>query len=132
MIRFQVVTMEFEGGATASVTMNGTTRNICRETKICGTLGELRWDGSNRHGLYLYDFATMTEEKVEVGSEAPPVRTRGHGGADFFLVNAFTKAVATGDRKHIKTGVVDSLRSHKLVFAAERARINNSVETIDI
>lgn len=124
--------MEFEGGTTASVTMNAFTRNMCRETKISGTLGELRWDGSDRHGLFIYDFATRREEKVEIAQQAPPVRTRGHGGADFFLVNAFTKAVATGDRNHVKTGVADSLRSHKLVFAAERARIKNSIETVDV
>ena len=38
-------------------------------------------------------------------------------------MNAFVKAVATGDSKLVgSTGVEGSLRSHKLVFAAERSR----------
>ena len=56
----------------------------------------------------------------------------GHGGADFFMVNAFTKAVASNDPSLISSGTIHSLRSHKLCFAAERSRINNSIETVDI
>ena len=36
--------MLFEGGATASFTMNAFTPDIRRETRICGSLGELRLD----------------------------------------------------------------------------------------
>ena len=55
-----------------------------------------------------------------------------HGGADFFLVAAFVKAIANNDPKLVRTGIKDSLRSHKLVFAAERSRKNNSIETVEI
>ena len=52
------------------------------------------------------------------------MQTRGHGGADFFLINQFVKAVAKGDANMVGdvTGVEASLRSHKLVFAAEKSR----------
>ena len=32
----------------------------------------------------------------------------------------------------VRSGIKDSLRSHKLVFAAERSRLNNTIEKIDI
>ncbi len=127
----QVVNMEFDNGATASVTMNGPTRNIARETKIVGTKGELRMVDDEKK-LILYDFNTLQETELKLEEAPKNARTRGHCGADFFLINAFTKAVATGDREHIKTGVVDSLRSHKLVFAAERSRIKGTIESIGI
>ena len=60
------------------------------------------------------------------------VKTGGHDGADFFLMNSFTKAVASGDRSLIASGIVDSLRSHKLVFAAESSRLENRIKTVEI
>jgi hypothetical protein len=45
-------------------------------------------------------------------------------------MEAFTAAVATGDRGMIKSGPRESLASHLAVFAAERARLNGTVETI--
>ena len=43
-------------------------------------------------------------------------------GADFYLMDSFVKAVATDDPSLLLTGPTESLRSHRLVFAAERAR----------
>ena len=40
----QMVNMEFDSGATAVMTMNAFTIDQRRETRICGTQGELRWD----------------------------------------------------------------------------------------
>ena len=61
------------------------------------------------------------------------VQTRGHDGADFFLMNAFVKSVAEGKSQIVGdvTGVKGSLRSHKLVFAAEKSRKNNG-KVIDL
>ena len=52
------------------------------------------------------------------------MKTGGHEGADFFLMNAFVKSMAEGKSHHIGTGVEGSLSSHKLVFAAEQSRKN--------
>ena len=57
----------------------------------------------------------------------------GHGGADFFLVNDFIKAVASGEKRSGKlSSVHDSLRSHKLVFAAERSRKKGTIEEVNV
>ena len=41
--------------------------------------------------IYVHDFLHNTHRVVQPDLEAPAARTRGHGGADFFLVNSFTK-----------------------------------------
>lgn len=43
------------------------------------------------------------------------------------LMNAFVRAVATGDPSHIATGARDALDSHIMVFEAERSRVENRV-----
>jgi len=53
-----------------------------------------------------------------------------HGGGDEGLMEAFINALYTGDRSKILSGPDVSLESHLMVFAAERSRRNNTVETI--
>ena len=132
VVDHQTVNMAFEGGATATVTMCGFTDDCNRETRICGTMGELFWDGSNEGGMKVIDFRDRSVKQIEVDFKAPEgARTSGHGGADFYLMNAVTKAVANNDPGIIYSGIRESLRSHKLVFAAERSRHNDSVEMCD-
>jgi hypothetical protein len=54
----------------------------------------------------------------------------GHSGGDAGLMDAFTGAVATGQPELIMSGPRESLASHLSVFAAERARLNGTVETV--
>ena len=54
----------------------------------------------------------------------------GHGGGDAGLMDAFTLAVATGDPHSIKSGPAESLASHLVVLAAERARLNGTIEIL--
>lgn len=123
----QVASFEFTGGATATLTTVAFTEAICqRRTRIFCSRGELDCNGEDtiRH----YDFATgaTTVHKTPTG---PPAGTalRGHGGADFFLIDAFVRAVATGDVGHIRSGLADTLESHLIVFAAEEARTGGKV-----
>lgn len=61
-------------------------------------------------------------------AEPPPKGTRlvGHGGADFFLIDAFVRTVA-GEGNFILSGPDETLESHLMVFAAEQARHKGSV-----
>jgi len=124
----QMVNMQFEGGAVANLTMTAFTKQLCeRTTRITGSLGELSWEGKAEGPILLYDFLTQKETSVRPDLSAPPARTNGHGGADFFLMNSFTKAVARGDPSLIKSGSGVSLASHLLVFQAEESRRNRTV-----
>ena len=75
-------------------------------------------------------FATEERKEIYPDQIVPPCRTRGHGGADFFLMNAVTKAIAHNDPSLLSSNVIQSLTSHKVVFAAEKSRLEKTVETI--
>ncbi|XP_078725660.1 putative oxidoreductase YteT [Lampetra fluviatilis] len=125
----QVVTMEFEGGTTASFSMVAFTEKLCvRKTTIYGTKGELHCEGAGP--VRVYDFLSESSAHHPAASAAASTRLCGHGGADFFLVDAFISAVAKKEPSLILTGPGETLKSHLLVFAAERARRENRVITL--
>jgi len=108
--------------------MTAFTKELCeRFTRITGSRGEIKWDGAAEGPILVYDFLTQTQTEVQPDLIAPPARTRGHGGADFFLVNSFTKAVANNDPSMIRSGPAASLASHMMVFNAEVSRLNQKV-----
>ncbi|XP_049318845.1 uncharacterized protein zgc:154075 isoform X1 [Astyanax mexicanus] len=122
----QVVNMEFEGGLTASFSMVAFTEEICnRKTSIQGSRGELTCNGKN---LQVFDFLTQKTTDYTVPKSAPGnFNTGGHGVADYHLVSAFISAVANEDPQLIKSGPKETLESHRLVFEAERSRLENRV-----
>ncbi|HSK36221.1 MAG TPA: hypothetical protein VLA80_05750, partial [Actinomycetota bacterium] len=73
------------------------------------------------------------EIQAEVLEARPPgdaTAAGGHGGGDWGLMDAFVRAVATGDRSHVLTGPRASLEAHLVVFAAARARRDGVVVTV--
>ncbi|MFI7541916.1 Gfo/Idh/MocA family protein [Actinoplanes sp. NPDC049599] len=113
VVDHQVVLMEFTGGATCSFTMSAFTPMEHRHTRLMGTHGYLDGDGRRlRH----VDFRTGAETTLDSGA------ADGHGGGDEALVAAFLAAVATGDPALIPSDAARSLASHRVVWAAERAR----------
>ena len=124
----QVVNMIFEGGKTISMSMVAFTEKLCvRQTKIFGTHGEMTC--SENSPITVFDFATKRTQTFYEGEEMPTERTTllGHGGADYYLMKAFVKAVALEDPGIILSGPDESLDGHRLVFLAEVARKENRV-----
>ncbi|RLO03864.1 hypothetical protein DYB28_002454, partial [Aphanomyces astaci] len=121
----QVVMFQYKDGSTASFTMVAFTESQCaRKTKVFGTTGELTGDGTTiRH----FDF--LTRVVTEYTPSAPPAtsKLRGHGGADYFLVENFVEGVRTNNPEVLMTGAAESLKSHLMVFAAEEARLKDTV-----
>ncbi|MGV9455443.1 Gfo/Idh/MocA family protein [Streptomyces sp. NPDC003635] len=125
VVDHQVVAMEFASGATGTFTMTAFTEQADRQTRIFGTRGD------GRH-LRVYDFLTRAEEDVDLGGGGAMNAAGGHGGGDAGLMEAFVAAVATGSPGLVKSGPRESLTSHLAVLAAERARLNHPVETVDL
>jgi len=123
----QVVTIEYEGGVTASLTVAAFTPKADRKTRIMGTRGYLDTDGAT---ITVHDFLTSADETIEVGAGTDADAARGHAGGDAGLVDAFLAAVAGADPSAIKSGPADSLESHRVVWAAERARREGVVVTL--
>ena len=125
----QVVALEFPGGTTATFTMTAFSRFADRSTRLFGTRAELTGDGDT---IRVYDFLTRAERLITPAPAGAMNPAEGHAGGDAGLMDAFTAAVATGNRELISSGPRESLASHLAVFAAERARLDGTVETIPL
>lgn len=160
----QVVSLQFEGGATATLTTVAFTELVCqRQIRIFGTRGELDCrcsTGPEGDTIKHFDFLTR-KSSVHSGFKAPiTTGLQGHGGADYFLAASFVRAVgvavgaasihlpsmpvsaaasavpasaATVDVSSpserlaaasplVLSGPDETLESHLMVFAAEKAR----------
>ena len=116
VVDHQILALQYDGGVTATLTMTAFTRMRDRETRIFGTAGELYGDGAS---VTVYDFATRETTRHEV----PPEQvTSNHGGGDYGAIDGFVSAVAARDPSLVPTAPAETLASHKVVFAAERAR----------
>lgn len=118
----QVVNMIFENGATASMTMTAFTPHSGRKTRIFGTLGELDTDSVEIKVTHFLDDSVRVLN-TNVDNDGGILSA--HGGGDFGLMDAFVRAVAANDPAQILSGVDETLESHLMVFAAEKARCEN-------
>ena len=115
----QVVTVEFAGGVTATLTMSAFTPMGRRRTRVMGTRGFLEGDGER---VTVTDFVTGRVDSILTAGDGGDA-AGGHDGGDFGVMAAFVRAVATGDRSSIRSGARESLDSHLIAFAAERSRV---------
>ena len=123
----QVVNIEYEGGATASLTIAAFTPMSDRRTRILGTRGYLESDG---RVIQVHDFVTGAEEVINVHAGNDASAARGHAGGDAGLIEAFVSALTQSDPSLITTGPSESLNSHRVAWAAERARREGTVVSL--
>lgn len=128
VVDHQVVNMEFAGGRTATFTMTAFNKAGHRKTRIFGTKGEIYGDGTK---LHVFDFLTDRTEVIDTACADASI-LGGHGGGDYGLMSGFIEAVSRGDPTKIISGPAETLESHLMVFAAERARRNGTVEEVSI
>jgi len=123
----QVVSMEFDGGATAVLTMVAATVAQARETWVMGTKGQLRSDdmATIRH----FNFLNDREETHDIKDIGKADVATGHAG-DNAIILSFIKAIAENDPSALLTDPEVSLESHLMAFAAERSRKNGRAEEI--
>ncbi|HSV86754.1 MAG TPA: Gfo/Idh/MocA family oxidoreductase [Levilinea sp.] len=119
----QVVNMQFEGGETAVFTMTAFSEAAHRQTRLFGTHGMLSGDGLTIQHFDFLSGETHTRAAPALDSSI----LGGHGGGDYGLMDRFVAAVAQDNPHLILSGADESLESHRLVFAAEQARLENRV-----
>jgi len=129
VVDHQVVNFEFAGGVTASFTMTAFTRARGRETRIFGTRGELYGDSQK---IERYDFLTGETSVLDTAVASDGSILSGHGGGDDGLMAAFLEAVQQGNPTLILSGPQETLESHLMVFAAERARETGQVVDVTL
>jgi predicted dehydrogenase len=128
----QIVNLQFKNGSTASFTMIATTEMICtRQTKVYGSKAELTADASGCGKIILFDFLRNKRHVIHTESDTTPGRKiysssslKGHGYADYFIMDSFIRAVQEQNPGLISTNAAESLKTHEIVFKAEQLRIN--------
>lgn len=118
----QTVMLEFAGPVTATFTMTAFTPAIHRTARIFGTRGFIDTDFVK---IRVFDFLTEQETVHDTSAQADgATAAAGHGGGDYNLMKAFVHAVASGDSSGLFSGPDETLESHRIVFAAERSRLD--------
>jgi predicted dehydrogenase len=127
VVDHQVLAMELSGGVTATFTMTAFSEQTHRQTRIFGTHGCLTGDGET---VTVTDFRRGGHREESSAAAGGSNAADGHGGGDAALMDAFVRALETGDPGHVRSGPADSLDGHLAVFAAERARHTGTVVTV--
>ena len=131
----QTVNIQFASGATGSFVMVGGSAKSERNIHIVGTRGEIRGtfeDGRFAVRKMLPDTKAGYEERVfDLNADGDMIGARGgHGGGDRNLVLDFLDYLNGAEPSVCCATLADSLRSHLVVFAADRARKNDSIEKL--
>jgi predicted dehydrogenase len=119
----QIVNIEYEGGILATLALNAFSVTWERTMNINGSAGE----------IYSKDFSGRLEvrkfsPKNAVKRRRVPFNPLFHGGSDGVVLVEFAKAVQNAhETKEVLTPAADALYSHLLCFAAEEARIENTL-----
>lgn len=116
----QTVNLTFENGVEAQLTITAFSSKITRNVRIMGSRGEIVGDMA-RNTISYTDFATMKKTKIRL--DVPP---EGHHGGDRGLTGSFIESIASG-KSALPTGLSQSLESHLMAFAAEKARTEHLV-----
>jgi predicted dehydrogenase len=119
----QVVAMQFEGGLSVTLTMQGHSHLEGRTTRVEGSHGSLKaYLGMGGSHIELdehrSDRQTVLNTSAALGE--------GHGGGDMALLTAFLESIS-GEGKGALSLAHQALESHQLAFAAETSRHENRV-----
>lgn len=128
VVDHQVVNMEFEGGATATLTVNAFNKGG-RYIRVYGTKGEL-YAHMKENEIKIYSFQT-NEVMVVSTAKADETINGGHGGGDQGIIKELYEYLS-GSYAGFRAADVDiSVRNHMIGFAAEKARHERSVVDVE-
>ena len=128
VVDHQVVNMEFEGGITASFSMNCFNKGG-RYLRIFGTEGEMFADVStNQISVFTFQDRQTREIPVEETEESI---LGGHGGGDIGIVKELYEYLSGNYTGYRAADIHTSVKNHFIGFAAELSRHNSTVESID-
>jgi predicted dehydrogenase len=113
----QVVSFEFEDGATGTFTMTAFAP-AGRKLRVHGTHGFIQADVDERKiELHRFWGPSSGIETIEL-----PAQDGGHGGGDSNVMASLIHAIRERDPSAVLTGTGESLRTHAVAFAAELSR----------
>jgi predicted dehydrogenase len=124
VVDHQVLTLEFEGGVTATFVMQGFAATPTRTIRATGTQAELR-GCFDKGEIEVHRLGEIAPERIVV-----PFDPFGHGGGDEGLIRHFVDVVRRGARDDVLASGRVTLESHLMGFAAERSRLEG--RTVDM
>ena len=127
VVDHQVVNMEFEGGVTASFTMNAFNKGG-RYIRLFGTKGELYANMSDT-SITVYTFEDKQYHTYEVSKTEESI-LGGHGGGDQGIVSELHEYLSGSYTGWCAANIQVSVENHMIGFAAEKARHNGTVEDV--
>ena len=127
VVDHQVVNMEFEGGCTATLSMNAFNRGG-RYIRLFGTKGEL-YAGASDTEITLWDFETRETTKIPVKKTEESI-AGGHGGGDTGIILELHEYLSGEYTGFCAADIDISVKNHLIGFASEKARRNDTVENI--
>lgn len=116
------VNILFNKNITASFSMEAFTSYEGRATRIMGTKGDIV---GNMETYTVTDFKTGRETCWSM-------KTDFHGGGDHRLMKDWVQAVGHHDPRILSSTIDVSVESHLMAFAAERSRLNQTIENITL
>lgn len=122
VVDHQIVNMEMENGATASLTMCAFTATGGRHIRIMGTAGEIEGD-MEKNIIRLMPFGGE-EEIIDVTRLTDDFS--GHGGGDIRLIRDFL-SLLSGGHGGVLTAVGESVESHYIALSAEESRLHGGM-----
>ena len=128
VVDHQVVNMEFADKSTASFTMSCFNYNG-RKSNIMGTKGEMFLDFEGDE-IRIFHFEGRWWETIHTNGRVDGTLVGGHGGGDPGIVNALYDYMTGAKTADEVSEIGISCENTRLVFAAERSRLNGDVETI--
>ena len=123
-----VASLGFEGGVTASFSMDAFTPWGGRRTRVMGTTGYIEGDGTT-----FAVHAFRTGRKLVWRFEPPDgaYRDSGHAGGDLALVRDLLRAVDARDPALLSSDLAASVESHLMAFACEESRLKGTKVCLD-
>jgi predicted dehydrogenase len=114
VVDHQVVSMLFADDITATFTMSAFNVGGGRKLRVGGTEGELSFEETH---IQIKTFADRNTQQIQIGPEPG-----GHGGGDTRVVRDWLLALHSREDSQVVANAQESLRSHTIVFAAEKSR----------
>ena len=127
VVDHQVVNMEFEGGITASFTMNAFNKGG-RYIRLFGTKGELYANMSDTE-ITVYTFQDKQTHTYPVSKTEESI-LGGHGGGDQGIVAELHEYLSGEYKGYCAANIQISVQNHMIGFAAEKARHEGTVEDV--
>ncbi len=116
-----ISSMQFEGGVTASFSMEAHTSYAGRRTRIMGSMGDVVGDMET---FTATDFRSGKSTVYDLSSGD------GHGGGDWRLVRNWIQAISQRNPDLLTSTIDASIESHLMGFMAEQSRISSRIESV--